>query len=134
MNLITKNITLYLLILFINIVIVHGQNKETFSDAMSKFESEDYVNAFALFQKILKNEPDNCHFNYLAGMCLFNQPYKKKEAILYFENAVKSVSKSYKEEHYKETNAPIEALFNYAITLQINNRLAEAKEFYLKYR
>ncbi len=134
MNLITKNITLYLLILFINIVIVHGQNKETFSDAMSKFESEDYVNAFALFQKILKNEPDNCHFNYLAGMCLFNQPYKKKEAILYFENAVKSVSKSYKEEHYKETNAPIEALFNYAITLQINNRLAEAKEFYLKYQ
>ena len=129
-----KTTKLIVFVLFINIANVYGQNKKMFSDAMSKFESEEYDKAFTLFQKILVSDSNNCNINYLAGFSLFNQPDKKKKSLPYFEKAIKSISKSYKESSYKEVNAPTGALFLYAISLQINNKIKEAKEYYKQYQ
>jgi hypothetical protein len=134
MNFFGKNIKLIVFVLFINTVVVYSQDKKMFSDAISEIESEQYNKAFILFQKILKNNPDNCNFNYMAGYCLFSQPDKKKESLPYFEKAIKNVSKTYKEASFKEVNAPTGAMLLYAISLQLNNKIEEAKEFYAQYK
>jgi tetratricopeptide (TPR) repeat protein len=134
MKFLNKHIIFFVLLFLLCTIVVSGQNKETFEDAISYYDSEDYVKAFTNFQKILNKDPDNCNINYLAGQCLYNQPQKKKEALIYFEKASKSVSKSYKEASYNEVNAPIDALLLYAQTLQLENRLNDAKNYYSQYQ
>jgi WD40-like Beta Propeller Repeat len=129
-----KNFRWYVLVLLMNVLNVSGQDKKLFSDAMSKFETEEYDKAFTLFQKILTKDSDNCNINYLTGLCLFNETPNKAKSVIYFQKAIKSVSKSYKESSYKEINAPIDALFYYAMVLQLNNRIKEAKDYFIQYQ
>jgi outer membrane protein OmpA-like peptidoglycan-associated protein/tetratricopeptide (TPR) repeat protein len=124
-----------LLLLIIQSETISAQKKTAdFSDAEYYFAIEDYITALPLYKKLLDNDPVNCNLNYKVGVCLYNIPLKRSEAIDYFERAIIQTSKKYREGSFAEKNAPIDAFFFNARLLQSINKLTEAREMYNRYK
>jgi outer membrane protein OmpA-like peptidoglycan-associated protein len=115
-----------------------AQNKnlfrETYLEAESFFLIEEYEEALNLYTELLKTDPTNYNLHFLTGACYLSLYGKKRKAIPYLEEAVKSISAGYREGSYKERNAPRESFFALARAYHINNEFDRAIKYYEVYR
>jgi len=108
--------------------------EETYLDANSYFFFEDYEEALALYQQVIREIPKNSNLNYRIGICYLNIPGKRSKAIPFLESATANVSKSYNENSIKEKRAPLDAYFFLGSAYLANNQLSKAKEAFLKFK
>ena len=102
--------------------------KETFLEAESYFLFEEYKEALPLYLRIHRAEPENDNINYKIGVCFLNDPYQREKAIRYLEEASRNTDPKYKENNFKEKEAPLEAFFYLGNAYLVNNRIDEALE------
>ncbi len=109
--------------------------KKTFTDGNYFYYREDYKDALALFKQLYKEHPDNANINYKIGNCYLNIPtLPNEQAISYLEQAVKNVTKNYREGSPQEKAAPVDAYFYLGKAYHINNKLGKALSIYKKYK
>lgn len=108
--------------------------EETYLDANSYFFFEDYEEALALYQQVVREIPKNSNLNYRIGISYLNIPGKRSKAIPFLESAIANVSKSYNENSIKEKKAPLDAYFFLGSAYLANNQLSKAKEAFLKFK
>ena len=106
------------------------ENRNYFFQAENFVLYEEYKEALPIYQRLLRLDPTNANFKYRIGQCLINMPGRKREAVSYLEDAVKSINLKYKEGKYKETKAPYDAYYYLANAYRINNQLSKALETY----
>lgn len=108
--------------------------KELFLEAESYFLFEEYKEALALFQRVLKVEPQNYNVHYRIGRCYLADKFQKEKSVKYLEEAVNHITPDYKEGNFKEKNAPLEALFYLADAYLVNNMLNKAMDAYTDFQ
>ncbi|MFO7656261.1 MAG: hypothetical protein R6W78_04275 [Bacteroidales bacterium] len=104
--------------------------KSLFLEAESYFLFEEWADALPLYQKILRTEPDNDHIRYKIGVCYLNDPYQKEKSISYLQQAVKNINPDFRENNFKEKQAPPEAYYYLGNAYRVNNKLDEAIKTY----
>lgn len=107
--------------------------KETFLEAEAYFLFEEYNEALPLYLKIHRADPDNDNINFKIGVCLLNDPYQKGKSISYLEQASNNINLKYRENNYKEKQAPQEVIFYLANAYLVNNQLDKAEEKYREF-
>jgi hypothetical protein len=123
-------ISIYTLGLFISIAAQNTNLRDIFLSAESYFLFEEYDEALPLYLRINRQDPENDNVNYKIGVCYLNNPYEKNKSIFYLEKAVKNINLKYKENNYRETSAPLDALYYLGNAYRINNELGKAKTYY----
>ncbi len=108
--------------------------KRSFVEAQYLFLTEDYEAALKTYDKLLEMEPGNRNVQYLIGLCYQNIPGKKQESIPYFEAAIQSMTKKYKDGSYREKEAPYEALFYLGRAHHLNFDFMDAIDYYIHYK
>ena len=108
--------------------------KDMFLEAESYFLFEEYKDALPLYQKILLAEPENFNVTYKIGICYLNDPYQKEKSIQYLEEAVEYAKADYRENSFREKQAPLDAYYYLGNAYRINNRLEEAIKTYRKFK
>ncbi len=128
--------SIILALFFSNLLIAQPQSdsKDMFLEAESYFLFEEYTDALPLYQKILRLEPDNYNICYKIGICYLNDPYQKQKSIQYLEKAIQGISKNYKENSYKEKQAPPDAYFYLGNAYRVNNKLKDAIKIYKHFK
>ncbi|HBE41164.1 MAG TPA: hypothetical protein DDW27_08175 [Bacteroidales bacterium] len=110
------------------------ENRMNFHDAESWILFEDYREALPLYQELLALYPENNNLKYRIGQCYLNMPGEKDKAIFFLEEAVKNINPDYRENRFRETGAPFDALYYLANAYRINNQLDKAIETYQLFR
>jgi outer membrane protein OmpA-like peptidoglycan-associated protein len=108
--------------------------KQNFLEAEYFLMTEEYTPALRIYENLLSTDPDNANLNFLCGFCTLKTGGDIRRVILLFEKAAERADASYKEGSYKETNAPMDALFLLARSYHINNQFDRAIETYSEYR
>jgi hypothetical protein len=103
-------------------------------DADFYLMEKDFSKALNIYLSILRSEPENADIKYKAGLCYLYSEDEKAKAIPLLEEATQKISEKYSESSFKETNAPIEALFLMGSAYRVNNQLDKAIESYRQYR
>jgi WD40-like Beta Propeller Repeat/Tetratricopeptide repeat len=134
----TKKLLVPLLLCIVAPFNLHSQRepdyREIFLEAESYFLFEEYNEALPLYLRINEKFPDNNNVNYKIGVCYLNDAYEKEKSISFLELATKDINPKYKENNYKETSAPLEALFYLGNAYRINNQIDKAIETYQKFK
>ncbi len=108
--------------------------REMFAEAESFFLFEEYNEALPLYQKLHVQYTENDNINYKIGICYLNNPYEKEKAIGYLERAVENITLKYKENNFREKQAPLDALFYLGNAYRINNQFDKALEVYSEFK
>ena len=108
--------------------------RQLFVEAESYYLFEEYKDALPIYQKIIRQEPDNYNVLYKIGICYLNEKYLKSKSIRYLEQAALHISPSYKINSYKEKEAPLETLFYLGKSYRVNNMLNEAIKTYQRFK
>jgi len=103
-------------------------SRNDFISAESWFLYEEYGEAEALYQKLLKQDPSNYNLKYKIGVCLLEDPYRISQSIPYLEEASEHISSTYKEGSFKERSAPPDALYHLGRAYLVNEKLDQAIE------
>ncbi len=82
------------------------QSKNHFNQARRAILFNNYSKAITHLQYLLKKDSTNANYNYLMGLCYYNIPLKKTNALPYFLKASNNTSNNYKELSFKESNSP----------------------------
>ena len=84
--------------------------RDIFYDGEFFLVGESYTDALVEYQKLYtRGYSENANINYRMGVCYLNIPGEKEKSIPYFEIAVKSITKKYREGVWRETQAPYDA-------------------------
>lgn len=125
----------FLLSLFVGLFLFSGlanaqrdSSRNDFTSAESWFLFEEYGEAEAIYQKLLKWDPENDHLKYKIGICLLNNPYRKKESIDYLLQASNNINPGHKEGSFKEHTAPPDVLYYLGSAFLANEKLDLAIE------
>ena len=108
--------------------------KRKFIDAEYFFLLEEFEESAFLYAELLNEDPTNANLKFMVGASYLSIPGKKTLAIPYLEEAVQSISPSYREGSYKERNAPKECLYALARAYHINNQVDLAEMYYKRYK
>ncbi len=109
--------------------------KEHFLDAEYFLAQEEYIDALYDYQELYNNGyRENANINYRIGICYLNIPGQKDKSVPYLLEAVKNVSKKYKESSMKQVAAPVDAWLFLGNAYRVNNQLAKAIDAYNKYK
>ena len=87
---------------------------------------KNYQGALSLFMAAYANDSANANLNYKIGLCYISISGKGGEAVKYFENAVKNVSKEYDANNNAEKSAPMLAYYYLGVACQQSYHFAEA--------
>ncbi len=104
-----------------------------FEMALDMINNAQYTEALAIFQRLLKEDPDNYNLNFLIGYC-YNQNNQKVKALPFLEKAVLSTIPDYSDNNYKERNSPVYAYFYLGQSFHWLGRLNDAETNYSKFR
>ncbi len=105
----------------------------TFLTAESYFLFEEFKEALPLYLRIHRAQPENDNINYKIGVCFLNDPFQKEKAIIYLEKASENINPRYRQNNFKETAAPTDAVFYLGNAYFINNQIDNAREQYNKF-
>ncbi len=86
--------------------------------------------ASLLTDKLLSFKPESANYNYRKGYLLLATKGDYKNAINYFEKAVKDTDKNFDFFSVKESSAPIDAFYYLGKAYHLNEQLRKSKEYY----
>ncbi|MDD2196720.1 MAG: hypothetical protein PHE03_01475 [Bacteroidales bacterium] len=128
---------LYTIIFFFIVLSSFSQRtsyfRRVFVDAEYYLLYEDFREALPLYQELHNSFPDNANIAYRIALCYLNTPNDKHKSIPFFEQALQSVTNSYKEGYFTETQAPKEVYLHYGRALRITNDFEKATAAFEKY-
>jgi hypothetical protein len=132
------NLIVIILLLFITVVskaqfLSKIQLKSHFNQARRAILFNNYSKALPNLQFLLKKDSINANYNYLVGLCYYNIPLKKANALPYFLMASKNTTKNYKELSFKETSAPYKTYKYIGDIYHYIYNFDKAKNYYTKY-
>ncbi len=107
--------------------------RRLFVDAEYYFLYEDYRDALPFYLELHNAYPDNANISYRIGLCYLNIPNEKHKSIPFFEKASKSITQSYNEGYFTETQAPREVYLHYGRALRIRNEFQKSSNAFTKY-
>lgn len=107
--------------------------KESFLAAESYFLFEEYNEALPLYLTLNRAYPSNSNYHFKIGVCYLNNPFEKEKSIYYLEKAITNMDPRYKTNSFKETSAPMEAMFYLGNAYRVNNQIKKARECYNKF-
>ena len=110
------------------------EHRETFLEGESYFLFEEYADALNYYLQLNRIYPENDNINYKIGVCLLNDPYRKAESIAYLESATRNINPNFKEDSFKEVQAPAESHFFLGNAYRTNNQLEKAIETYKAFK
>lgn len=108
--------------------------KDTFQEAEFFILYEDYAEAVALYNKLVRNGFTNSYIDHRIGECYLHIPGQKHKSIPYLERAIENISDNIKEGSFNETKAPTRTLFYLGGAYQVTNQLDKAIEMYEKFK
>jgi hypothetical protein len=108
--------------------------RQLFVEAESFFLFEEYKDALPLYQKIMRQEPENYNVLYKIGICYLNDIYQKSKSIRYLEQATLHINQDYKTNTYREKGAPLEVLFYLGKAYRINYMFDEAIKSFQRFK
>ena len=126
----------YFIILIVSLlfpVYISAQDEtpeELFEDGDFFFVREEYEEAAYLYRQLLRIEPDNHNVHYKLGMAYLNIEGQEESAIDHFLKATENTSLRYRQNYYKQKEAPHHTWFYLGNAYRINNQLEEALEAY----
>ena len=131
--------TIILLILTVFGFVSYAQtNNSSFKKQYFKAEElidlEKYNEAANIFSELLKSNTQNDNLNFKLGYCLMNSSLNDKDAIIYLQKAVKSISLEYNYDDYKEKASPIETYFYLAKAQHFNYEFEKARINFNKFK
>jgi Tol biopolymer transport system component len=132
-----KKVTLLIFVVFIGIAVfaqTSSKNDDLKFDADYYLMQREFDKALDIYLKVLRSEPENADVQYRIGICYLNSEDEKEKAIAYFEEAAQHVSEKYNPNSFRETNAPVDALFLLGSSYRVNNQLDKAIAAYHKYK
>lgn len=100
--------------------------KEYFKEGSFLLLEENYEQALSNFKKAYELDSSNANINYNVGFCYLNAGKQKNRAEYYLEQAIKDMSKNYREDDPNEKSAPPLARYYYAKALHLNYKFDEA--------
>ena len=103
-------------------------------DADYYLMEKDFTKALSTYMNILKSEPENADIKYKVGICYLNSEDEKNKAIPYLEEAARKISEKYNPSSFKESDAPVDALFLLGSAYRVNNQIDEAMDAYSRYK
>lgn len=126
-------IVFFLLLSFISQI--HAQKeidfKQQFVEAEAFFLFEEYKDALPIYQRLLREDPENLNLKYKIGICYLNDPYQKQKSINYLLEASKGINdKNYKTNNHRERLAPPEVYFYLAQAYRVNSELENALKYF----
>ncbi len=127
-------------LLFLNLICLKSfaqeeiDPKKLFVEAESFFLFEEYKDALPLYQKIARIEPENYNVQYKIGICYLNDIYLSQKSIGYLERSSQNVNLKYKQNNFKEKQAPLEAYYYLGKAYHINGMLDKAIEGYTRFK
>lgn len=104
--------------------------RKLFVEAESFFLFEEYNDALPLYQRIIRDEPENYNVKYKIGICYLNDPYQKEKSVKFLVEAAAHINKEFKKNTFKEKMAPPEANFYLGQAYRINGNLNKALEYF----
>jgi hypothetical protein len=104
--------------------------RSVFTEAESHYLFGEYELANPLYLILNDYLPGNANIKYKIGNCYINIPGEQKKAIPFLEEAVMNASYEAKPESFRETRAPLDALFSLATAYRINNQFKLALDTY----
>ncbi len=135
-----RTVLLLILISFLPLAVIAQQKtsdelKEIFNDGEFFLAQEAYVDALYDYNDLYNNGyQGNANINYKIGICYLNIPGQKEKSISYFLQAIKDVSKKYRESTLKQESAPLDAWLFLGNAYRVNNQLNEAINAYTRYK
>lgn len=112
----------------------HNEQKNLFFEANNHLLYQEYEAALQLLDVLLSYQPDNANYMFLAGLSSLKIPGKEKKALDFLREAAKNTSIRYKENSFKETSAPVEALFHLGKAYQYNQKIDSAIQSYMEFQ
>ncbi|MCB0429030.1 MAG: PD40 domain-containing protein [Flavobacteriales bacterium] len=110
-----------------------GDNRKSFEKAQAYLSDENYQKALPLLEQILETDPENANVHYLVGICYLESQSNKSLAIPHFRYAINHTTSSYKEEYFKETKAPDDAMYHLARAFHLSNQIDSALYYFEKF-
>ncbi|MGV6861732.1 MAG: hypothetical protein ACWA41_08155 [Putridiphycobacter sp.] len=108
-----------------------AQPESLYVKANDLISEKAFNQAIPVLETILK-EDDSPNINYKIGLCYY-QTNRPLEALPFFEESIKNVTKKYKFSDIHQVKAPMEAFYYFAKVCHYNGNLILAFEFYNKY-
>jgi tetratricopeptide (TPR) repeat protein/SOS response regulatory protein OraA/RecX len=126
-------------LLIINLFPLAGQaqrdsSRNDFANAESWFLFEEYNEAEFIYQKLLRQFPEDDNLKYKIGICLLNDPYRKDQSIRYLLDASKNINPEYKEGSFKEQTAPPDVLYYLGNAYLVNERIDQAIDAFHRFQ
>lgn len=106
--------------------------KEVYPIAAKHLDNGQYQQALQKFLGLHKLSPRNANINYKIGMAYLGINGQKEKAVPYMESAAASTSDKYKD-GYKETDAPLDALYYLGRAYHLNLEFDKAITAYKQY-
>ena len=110
-----------------------GSYAKNFEEGNAMLDEYDYMAALQHFLFAYRYDSTNANINYLIGQCYLRHPTHKHYAEQYLERAIKDVTKKYRDNDPKETQASIMAFFFLGQSYHLDGRLDEATKMYDTY-
>lgn len=106
--------------------------KRVYPVATEQLANSKVARATKNFLDLLELDPKNANINYKVGICYLQTNGKKAEAVPYLEKAAGLTTSKYKDS-YKETKAPLDALFYLARAYHLDGQYDHGISTYRKY-
>jgi len=106
--------------------------KQVYPIAAKELAEGKYQQALKKFLGLHQLSPRNANINYKVGMCYLGINGQKQRAVPYLEAAAASTSEKYKD-GWKETNAPLDALYMLGRAYHLNLEFDKAITAYKQY-
>jgi Tol biopolymer transport system component len=103
------------------------------NEARRYFFFSNYKSALPFVQQVYRTDTSNAYYNYLLGMCYYNLPLEKSQAISYLVKASRYVDPDIKEWSIKQKKAPFKAWYYMGKSYQSAYKFDKAIESYKKY-
>ncbi|MBA3663025.1 MAG: PD40 domain-containing protein [Bacteroidetes bacterium] len=103
-----------------------GSYKDYFQEGSYLLLEDNFAMAQENFDAAYQLDSSSSNINYMMGLCYLHSPTQKAKAEMFLANAVKNISRTYKNDNYQEKAAPPLAHFYYGQALHINYKFDEA--------
>lgn len=111
-----------------------GTYKEYFQEGSYLLLEDNYLMAKDNFEAAYQIDSSNANINYLLGICYLKSLNEKYKAEYHLSNAIKNITKNYKNDQYTEKAAPPLAHYYYGEALNINYKFDEAIAQYNEFK
>jgi tetratricopeptide (TPR) repeat protein len=107
-------------------------SSELYIQAEDFTEYGNYYQAIDVYQKLLRESPNNANLNFKIGFCYLNTATDKVKAIPFLEFASNNINFDYKTADISELGAPIETLYYLGKAYHVNYRIDDAEQMFLE--